>query len=146
MCIELADKSTQIPRGIAENVIVKIDRFVFPVDFVVLDMNEDHKIPIILGRQFLAPAHAMIDVFNIKKISFEVGDETITFDIEKSMRFPPSDDDTCHSVDIINISIINHVQEILPLEPFDSFLFEPINLNLPTKTIIYGITMKENKT
>ncbi|GKC45666.1 reverse transcriptase domain-containing protein [Tanacetum coccineum] len=68
MCIELADKSTQIPRGIAENVIVKIDRFIFPVDFVVLDMKEDHKIPIILGRPFLATAHAMIDVFNIKSI------------------------------------------------------------------------------
>ncbi|GJS97963.1 putative reverse transcriptase domain-containing protein [Tanacetum coccineum] len=82
--------------------------FVFPVDFVVLDMKEDHKIPIILGRPFLATAHAMIDVFN-KKISFEVGDETITFDIKKSMRFPPSDDDTCHSVDIIDLSILNHV-------------------------------------
>ncbi|GJY58731.1 putative nucleotidyltransferase, ribonuclease H [Tanacetum coccineum] len=132
MCIELADKSTQIPRGIAENVIVKIDKFFFPVDFVVLGMKEDHKILIILGRPFLATAHAIIDVFN-KKISFEVGDETITFDIEKSMRFPPSDDDTCHSIDIIDLSIPNHVQEILPSEPFDSFLFEPINLNLPTK-------------
>ncbi|GJR60975.1 putative reverse transcriptase domain-containing protein [Tanacetum coccineum] len=132
MCIELANKSTQIPRWIAENVIVKIDRFVFPVNFVVLDMKEDRKIPIILGRPFLATAHAMIDVFN-KKISFKVGDETITFDIEKSMRFPPLDDDTCHSVDMIDLSILDHVQEILPLEPFDSLLFEPINHHLPTK-------------
>ncbi|GJS42769.1 reverse transcriptase domain-containing protein [Tanacetum coccineum] len=77
MCIKLANKSTQIPRGITENVIVKIDRFVFPVDFVVLDMKEDRKMPIILGRPFLTTAHAMIDVFN-KKISFEVGGETIT--------------------------------------------------------------------
>ncbi|GJU62344.1 reverse transcriptase domain-containing protein [Tanacetum coccineum] len=61
MCIELANKSTQYPRGIAENVIVKIDKFIFPVDFVVLDMEEDHKILIILGRPFLATAHAMID-------------------------------------------------------------------------------------
>ncbi|GKB49191.1 hypothetical protein Tco_0899944 [Tanacetum coccineum] len=86
MCIELANKSTQYLRGIAENVIVKIDKFIFHVDFAVLDMKEDHKIPIILGRPFLATAHAMIDVF-IKKISFEVGNETITFDIEKSMKF-----------------------------------------------------------
>nr|GEU92146.1 hypothetical protein [Tanacetum cinerariifolium] len=131
MCIQ-ADKSTQIPRGIAENVTVKIDRFVFPVDFVVLDIKEGHKIPIILERPFLATTHAMIDVFN-KKISFKVGNKTITYDIEKSMRFPPSDDDTCHSVDIIYLSILNHVQEILPSEPFNSFLFEPINLNLPIK-------------
>ncbi|GKA22037.1 hypothetical protein Tco_0707999 [Tanacetum coccineum] len=68
-----------------------------------------------------------------QKISFEVGDETITFDIEKSLRFPPSDNDTCHSIDIIDLSILDHVQEILPSEPFDSFLFEPINHHLPTK-------------
>ncbi|GKA49577.1 putative reverse transcriptase domain-containing protein [Tanacetum coccineum] len=104
------------------------------LDFIVLDMKKDRKIPIILGRPFLATAHAMIDVFN-KKISFKVGDETITFDIEKSMRFPPLDDDTCHSVDIIDLSILDHVQEILPSEPFDSFLFEPINHHLPTKII-----------
>ncbi|GJV07601.1 putative reverse transcriptase domain-containing protein [Tanacetum coccineum] len=107
MCIELANKSTQIPKGVIENVIVKIDRFVFPVDFVVLDMKEDHKIPIILGRPFLATVHAMKDVFN-KKISFEVGNETITFNLEKSMIFPPSDDDTCHSIDIIDLSILDH--------------------------------------
>ncbi|GKC43624.1 hypothetical protein Tco_1061346 [Tanacetum coccineum] len=87
MCIELTNKTTQFPKRIAENVVVKIDKFIFPVDFVILDMEEDHRIPIILGRPFLATAHAMIDVFN-KKISFEVGDETITFDLEKSMRFP----------------------------------------------------------
>ncbi|GJY17616.1 DNA-directed DNA polymerase, partial [Tanacetum coccineum] len=70
MCIELVNKTTQFPKWIAENVVVKIDKFVFPVDFVILDMEEDHRIPIILGRPFLATAHAMIDVFN-KKISFE---------------------------------------------------------------------------
>ncbi|GJV34990.1 hypothetical protein Tco_1407467 [Tanacetum coccineum] len=49
------------------------------------------------------------------------------------MRFPPSDDVTCHSVDIIDLSILDHVQEILSSEPFDSFLFEPIDHHLPTK-------------
>ncbi|GJU72317.1 putative reverse transcriptase domain-containing protein [Tanacetum coccineum] len=125
-------KSGITTTGIAENVIVKIDKFISRVDFVFLDMEEDHKIPIILGRPFLATTHAMIDVFN-KKISFEVGDETITFDIEKSMRFLPSNDDTCHSVDMVDLTILDHVQEILPSEPFDSFLFEPINHHLPTK-------------
>ncbi|GJY45810.1 hypothetical protein Tco_0434873 [Tanacetum coccineum] len=125
MCIELANKSTQYPRGIAENVIVKIDKFIFPVDFVVLDMKEDHKIPIILGRPFLATAHAMIDVFN-KKISFEVGNETITFDIEKSMKFSTTEDDECLSVDLIDNVVSDLVKEILPPSTLDSFLFEPI--------------------
>ncbi|GKD13550.1 putative reverse transcriptase domain-containing protein [Tanacetum coccineum] len=113
MCIELANKTTQFPKGIAKNVVVRIDKFVFSIDFVILDMEEDHRIPIILGRPFLATAHAMIDVFN-KKISFEVGEEIITFDLEKSIRFSPSDEDTYHSADIINISDLDNINEILP--------------------------------
>ncbi|GJV71447.1 reverse transcriptase domain-containing protein [Tanacetum coccineum] len=113
MCIELANKTTQFPKGIAENVVVKIDKFLFPVDFVILDMEEGHRIPIILGRPFFATAHAMINVFN-KKISFKVRDEIITFDLKKSMRFSPSDEDTCHSADIIDLSVINNIKEILP--------------------------------
>ncbi|GJS73931.1 hypothetical protein Tco_0706772 [Tanacetum coccineum] len=99
MCIELSNKTTQYPRGITENVIVKIDKSVFPIDFVVLDMEEDHKIPIILGQPFLATAYAMIDVFN-KKISFKVGNETVNFDIEKSVKFSSPEDDTCLSLSI----------------------------------------------
>nr|GEU88867.1 hypothetical protein [Tanacetum cinerariifolium] len=125
MCIELVNKSTQYPRGIAENVILKIDKFIFPVDFVVLDTKEDHKIPIILGRPFLATAHAMIDVFN-KKIYFKVGNETITFDIEKPMKFSTPEDDKCLSVDLINNVVSDIVKEILPPSTLDSFLFEPI--------------------
>ncbi|GJY93679.1 putative nucleotidyltransferase, ribonuclease H [Tanacetum coccineum] len=87
--------------GIAENAIVKIDKFIFPVDFIVLDMKEDHKIPIILGRPFLATTHTMIDVFN-KKIYFEVGNETITFDIEKSMKFSTPEDDKCLFTDTVD--------------------------------------------
>ncbi|GJU74034.1 hypothetical protein Tco_1265439 [Tanacetum coccineum] len=66
MRIELANKSTQYPMGIVENFIVKIDKFVFPVDFVLLDMVEDFRILIILRRPFLATTHTIIDVFNKK--------------------------------------------------------------------------------
>ncbi|GJR82412.1 reverse transcriptase domain-containing protein [Tanacetum coccineum] len=104
MCIELANKSTQYPKGITENVIVKINKFVFPVDFVVLDMKEDFRVLIALGRPFLANAHAMINVFN-KKISFEVRNEKITFDVEKSMKFSTSCDDT---YSFLFEPIINH--------------------------------------
>ncbi|GJR54640.1 transposon ty3-I gag-pol polyprotein [Tanacetum coccineum] len=123
MCIELANKTTQFPKGIAENVMVKIDKFIFPIDFMILDMEEDHRIPIILGRPFLATAHAMIDVFN-KKTSFEVGDEIITFYLEKSMKFPPSNEDSCHAVNIIDLSVVCNMKEILP-QDHDN-LIEPI--------------------
>nr|GEV81908.1 hypothetical protein [Tanacetum cinerariifolium] len=74
MSLELADRSIQYPRGIAENVLIKVDKFILPIDFVILDMREDSKIPIILGRPFLTTAMAMIDVFN-KKITLRVGDD-----------------------------------------------------------------------
>nr|GEU89620.1 reverse transcriptase domain-containing protein [Tanacetum cinerariifolium] len=91
----------------------------------LLDMKEDHKIPIILGRPFLATSDAMIDVFN-KKISFEVGNETITLDIEKSMKFSTPEDDECLSIDLIDNVVSELVKEILPSSILDSFLFEPI--------------------
>ncbi|GJS87223.1 reverse transcriptase domain-containing protein [Tanacetum coccineum] len=79
MSLELADRSIQYPRGIAENVLIKIDKFILPIDLVILDMREDSKIPIILGRPFLATARAMIDVFN-KKITLRVGNEELLED------------------------------------------------------------------
>ncbi|GJZ97179.1 DNA-directed DNA polymerase [Tanacetum coccineum] len=74
MSLELADRSIQYPRGIIKNVLIKVDKFVLPIDFVILDMPEDSRVPIILGRPFLATARAMIDVFN-KKITLRVGDD-----------------------------------------------------------------------
>ncbi|GJU38013.1 putative reverse transcriptase domain-containing protein [Tanacetum coccineum] len=60
---ELADRTIKYPKGVADNVLVGIGKFIFPVDFVVLDMPEDVKVPFILGRPFLSTAHAKIDVF-----------------------------------------------------------------------------------
>ncbi|XP_058759898.1 uncharacterized protein LOC131633204 [Vicia villosa] len=53
MTLQFADHSVKRPYGIVEDVLVKIDKFVFPVDFVILEMPEDEEIPIILGRPFL---------------------------------------------------------------------------------------------
>ncbi|GJW15140.1 reverse transcriptase domain-containing protein [Tanacetum coccineum] len=83
MSLELADRSIQYPRGIAENVLIKIDKFILPIDFVILDMREDSKIPIILRRPFLSTTRAMIDVFN-KKITLRVGDEVGTQNFENT--------------------------------------------------------------
>ncbi|GJR94095.1 reverse transcriptase domain-containing protein [Tanacetum coccineum] len=66
LIVELADSTVKCPKGIGENVLVGIDKFVFPVDFIVLDMPEDIKTPLILGRPFLSTAHAKIDMFKRK--------------------------------------------------------------------------------
>ena len=58
----MADRSLTYPRGVVEDVLVKVDKFIFPADFVVLDMEEDQEIPLILGRPFLATGRTLIDV------------------------------------------------------------------------------------
>ncbi|PWA85724.1 hypothetical protein CTI12_AA120600 [Artemisia annua] len=121
MCIELANKSTQYPKGVAENVLVKIDKFIFPVDFVIIDMKEDIDIPILLGRPFLATAHAMIDVFN-KKNSLEIGKEKITCDLERSMKYATFTDDDMEEVDFIDSTIEDFVEDFLPQEQLHSVL------------------------
>lgn len=84
MNIQLADRSVKYPVGICENVLVKVGKFKFPVDFVILDMEEDDLVPIILCRPFLATARAVIDVYD-GKLTLRVGDDSTTFDIKDSM-------------------------------------------------------------
>ncbi|GJT32941.1 putative reverse transcriptase domain-containing protein [Tanacetum coccineum] len=61
LTVELADRTVKYPKGIAKNVLVGIGKFTFPVDFIILDMHEDIKVPLILERPFLSTAHAKID-------------------------------------------------------------------------------------
>ncbi|GJR61848.1 hypothetical protein Tco_1504010 [Tanacetum coccineum] len=75
---ELADRIVKYLKGIAENVLVRIGKFTFPVDFIILDMPKDIKVPLILGRPFLSTAHAKIDVYK-RKITLRVGEERIVF-------------------------------------------------------------------
>nr|GEX99115.1 reverse transcriptase domain-containing protein [Tanacetum cinerariifolium] len=62
MVLELADRTISKPTGVAKNVFVKVGKFYFPVDFVVLDFIADPRVPLILGRPFLSTAHAIINV------------------------------------------------------------------------------------
>nr|GEV11237.1 hypothetical protein [Tanacetum cinerariifolium] len=78
LTIELADKTAKYPKRIAKNVLVGIGKFVFPIDFIILDMLKDIKVPLILGRPFLSTARAKIDVFK-RKITLRVGEEIIIF-------------------------------------------------------------------
>ncbi|GKC03346.1 hypothetical protein Tco_0994956 [Tanacetum coccineum] len=78
LTVELADRTVKYPKGIAENVLVGIGEFVFPVDFIILDMPKDIKVPLVLGRPFLSTAYTKIDVFK-RKITLRVGEEKIIF-------------------------------------------------------------------
>lgn len=55
MSLQLADRSIKYRRGVIEDIMVKVDKFIFPTNFITLDMEEDHKIPIFMGGHFQLP-------------------------------------------------------------------------------------------
>ncbi|GJY28764.1 ribonuclease H-like domain-containing protein [Tanacetum coccineum] len=78
LTIDLADQTIKQPRGIAKNVLVRIGKFIFPIDSIILDIPEDDDVPLILRRPFLSTAHSKIDV-SIRKITLRVGEEKLVF-------------------------------------------------------------------
>ncbi|GJV70968.1 reverse transcriptase domain-containing protein [Tanacetum coccineum] len=114
MSVILSDRLFQYPVGIAENILVEVGKFTFPADFVILKIEEDNKVPLILGRPFLHTADAVIRVKQ-KLLNLGVRTERMIFNINSAMKHYYSNDDTCFSIDVIN--------EILE-EDFDALLDE----------------------
>ncbi|XP_025616894.1 uncharacterized protein [Arachis hypogaea] len=80
MSLELVDKSLVCPKGVIENLLVKVDKFIFLADFVILDLDEEGGDSIILGRPFLATARAFIDVEQ-GELTLRLHDERITLNV-----------------------------------------------------------------
>ncbi|GJW25046.1 reverse transcriptase domain-containing protein [Tanacetum coccineum] len=81
MVLGLADQTISKPTGVAKNVFVKVGKFYFPADFVVLDFIADPRVPLILGRPFLRTAHALIDVYE-GEITLRNDDQSLTLKCE----------------------------------------------------------------
>ncbi|GJR81855.1 reverse transcriptase domain-containing protein [Tanacetum coccineum] len=85
----------------AEDMLVEVGKFTFPVDFVILKIEEDNKVPLILGRPFIHTIDVVIRVKQ-KQLNFRVGTERMTFSIDSAMKHSYSNDDTCFSIDVID--------------------------------------------
>nr|GFC98556.1 reverse transcriptase domain-containing protein [Tanacetum cinerariifolium] len=83
MILELVDRSTTRPTGIAEDVFVRVRKFYFSANFVVVDYVVDPRVPLILGRPFLRTARALIDLYG-EELTLRVCDEAITFKVENN--------------------------------------------------------------
>ncbi|GJW87631.1 reverse transcriptase domain-containing protein [Tanacetum coccineum] len=91
MSVRLTDRSFQYPLGIAENTLVEVGKFTFLVDFIILEIEEDSKVPFILGRPFLHTADAVIRVKQ-KQLNLGVGTGRMIFNIESTMKHSYSND------------------------------------------------------
>ena len=83
MRLQMADQTMKKPVGILDDVLVKIGTFIFPADFVVLDMEEDADMPLIIGRPLLRTARALIDVHQGKLI-VRLNDKSLEFKMNNS--------------------------------------------------------------
>ncbi|XP_016178293.1 uncharacterized protein LOC107620679 [Arachis ipaensis] len=80
MSLELVDRSLVISKGVIKNLLVRVWKFIFPADFVILDLGEEGNDSIILGRPFLATTRAIIDVEQ-GEMTLKVNDEKITLNV-----------------------------------------------------------------
>ncbi|XP_023766911.1 uncharacterized protein LOC111915484 [Lactuca sativa] len=110
MAIHLANKIVTFPRGICEDLLVKVDKFIFPTDFIILDMETDPQVPIILGRPFLNTASAIVDIQD-SKLTLWVGDDSVTFGVDQAMKYSRNSDDTTFSIDMLDELLEECVEE-----------------------------------
>ncbi|MDV3192359.1 MAG: hypothetical protein Q8853_02925, partial [Candidatus Phytoplasma australasiaticum] len=87
MRLLMVDRTVKKPMGILYDVLVKVEKFIFPVDFLILDCEVDFEVPIILGRPFLATGRVLMDI-EVGQHRFRVNDKEVVFDIRQSMKHP----------------------------------------------------------
>nr|GEX59198.1 reverse transcriptase domain-containing protein [Tanacetum cinerariifolium] len=126
-----SDRSITHPKGVIEDVFVKVGKFHFPTDFLVVDFEADPRVPLILGRSFLRTGRSLIDVYG-EEITLRVNDEAVTFNLNQTMRYSSTYDDmSINRIDVINVAREEYAQEMLGFSKNSSggnptSTFEPI--------------------
>ncbi|XP_038885856.1 uncharacterized protein LOC120076157 [Benincasa hispida] len=95
--LQLADRRITHPEGKIEDVLVQVDKFIFPVDFIILDYEAVREVPIILGRPFLVTGRALIDVQK-GELTIRVDDQQVKFNVLNALKYP-SDMENCQYVE-----------------------------------------------
>nr|GFA72491.1 reverse transcriptase domain-containing protein [Tanacetum cinerariifolium] len=112
MILELADRSTTRPAGIAEDVFVKVGKFHFTTDFVVVNYVVDPRVSLILGRPFIRTGRALIDVYG-EELTLRVDDEAITFKVGQTSKYSYNDAESINQINVIDVAYEEYVQEVL---------------------------------
>ena len=99
--LQMADRLMAQPEGVLEDVLVKVGKFIFPVDFVVMKMEKDTQVPLLVRRPFLATGTTLIDVQK-DELTLRVGNEAVHFNLNKSLPQFDVDEESCMAVDKIS--------------------------------------------
>nr|GFB62180.1 reverse transcriptase domain-containing protein [Tanacetum cinerariifolium] len=112
MVLELADRTISKPTGVAENVFVKVGKFYFPADFVILDFVTDPRVPLILGRPFLSTTHALIDVYE-GEFTLRHVDQSLTLKCGDTHSISYNNRESLNKVDLIDATCEEFSQAVL---------------------------------
>nr|GEU79851.1 reverse transcriptase domain-containing protein [Tanacetum cinerariifolium] len=113
MTLKLADRYITRPKGVAEDVFVKVGKFHFLTDFVVVDFESDPRVPLIPGRFFLRTGSALINFYG-EEITLWVNDEAVIFNLNQTTRYSSTYDDmSVNRIDVIDVDREEYAQEIL---------------------------------
>ncbi|XP_047251471.1 uncharacterized protein LOC124886637 [Capsicum annuum] len=140
MVLQLADGSMAYLKGIIEDVLTKVGKFVTPAEFIVLDFNANEQLPIILGRPCLATGAALIDVRE-DTLKIRVEDEDVVFDIFKSPTVMSQYKDLC----MINVIKVDKCGVVSPPKTFLDYLIEQPKLLHPKPNLILIDELKKAK-
>nr|GFB96795.1 reverse transcriptase domain-containing protein [Tanacetum cinerariifolium] len=111
MVLELADRTISKPTGVAENVFIKVDKFYFPADFVILDFFADPRVPLILRRPFLSTAHAIVDVYE-GEITLRHDDQSLTLKCGDTPSISYNNLESLNKVDLIDATCEEYLQAV----------------------------------
>nr|GEV33354.1 DNA-directed DNA polymerase [Tanacetum cinerariifolium] len=133
MVLELADRTISKPTGVAENVFVKVGKFYFPADFIILDFVADPRVSLILGRPFLSTAHALIDVYE-GEITLRHDDQSLTLKCGDTPSISYNNLESLNKVDLIDATCEEYSQAVLGFtndvsNEVSSLIYEPIVSN-----------------
>nr|GFA80925.1 reverse transcriptase domain-containing protein [Tanacetum cinerariifolium] len=112
MVLELADRTISKPTGVAENVFVKVRKFYFPTNFVILDFVADPRVPLILGRPFFSTVHALIDVYE-GEITLRHDDQSLTLKCGDTPSISYNNLESLNKVDLIDATCEEYLQAVL---------------------------------
>ena len=120
MTLQLANCSIPRPYGVIEDVLVKVQQFTFPADFVVMDIEEDSEISLILGCPFMLTTNCMVDMGK-GKLEMSVDDQKVTFNLFEAMKHP-SDHKACFKVEKVEHEIDMVARAMVLQSPLEKVL------------------------
>ena len=125
MTLQLTDRSHAYSEVKIKDVFVKVDKFIFSVDFIVLDFEADKEVPIILGRPFLATGKTLINVQK-GELTMRVNDQQVTFNVLDAMKSPDEIED-CNFISVVDFVVTEKLHSCCSKEEINVVTFEELD-------------------